>query len=76
MKRYFQTIVVVLCVLALSGTLLGQATASSSLTGTVEDKSGAVVVGAAVTATSPDTGLTRATTTGDLGLYRDRKSVV
>ena len=37
---------------------------SGAIDGIVTDKTGAVVVGAAVTATSADTGLVRTTTTG------------
>ena len=49
----------------------GQAvTASSSLAGTVTDKSGAVVVGANVTATEVATNTTRRETTNSLGAYR------
>ncbi|MBV9072540.1 MAG: TonB-dependent receptor, partial [Acidobacteria bacterium] len=49
----------------------GQAvTASSSLAGTITDKSGAVVVGANVTATEVATNTTRRETTNSLGAYR------
>ncbi len=42
---------------------------SGSINGTVTDKTGAVVVGAKVTATSVDTGLVRTTTTKSAGEY-------
>jgi hypothetical protein len=47
-----------------------QVTATASITGTVLDKSGAVVPGAQVTVTNKDTGDTRTTTSGSNGLYR------
>lgn len=53
-----------------SGNAFGQATASSTLQGTVSDSTGAVVAGASVTITNRDQGWTRTTTTGDTGLYR------
>ena len=42
---------------------------SATLSGTVTDPTGAAVPNAKVTITSPQTGLTRATTTNDAGLY-------
>lgn len=48
----------------------GQATASSTLAGTVSDKSGAVVVGATVTATELSTNANHTETTNSLGAYR------
>src|SRR5947209_2607399 len=64
-----------LCVLALllitSTGMFGQAaTASSTLAGTVTDKTGAVVVGVTVTATDTATNNTRRATTNSLGAYR------
>src|SRR5690349_15749265 len=51
-------------------TMWGQATASSSLQGTVTDKSQAVIKSAEVTLTNKATGETRSTTTNDTGEYR------
>jgi hypothetical protein len=48
----------------------GQATASSTLQGTVYDSSHAVVPKAEVTLTSPSTGLKRVETTGETGTFR------
>lgn len=53
-----------------SGDLLAQATATGTIMGTVVDKTGAVVVGAEVTATNTATSAARTTKTGDAGLYR------
>ena len=50
-----------------SSSLFAQAT--GSLSGTVQDRSGAVVPGAAVTATSQGTNFSRGTTTDDTGHY-------
>src|SRR5690349_17091881 len=56
------------CVLALAGSpLFGQAT--GSLSGTVQDRSGAVVPGASVTATSQGTSAARDTKTDDTGHF-------
>jgi hypothetical protein len=49
---------------------LGQVTASSSLQGSVTDKTGAAVVGAEVTVTSVATGASRTAKTGSDGSYR------
>src|SRR6266576_5058513 len=43
---------------------------TASITGTVTDPSGAAVVGATITATSPERGLTYSAVTNDSGLYR------
>jgi hypothetical protein len=54
-----------------SSVLFGQAaTASSTLAGTVTDRTGAVVVGVTVTATDTATNNTRSATTNSLGGYR------
>ena len=62
------------CMLALSllvaAPLFGQATANSSLQGTVTDATGAAVVAADVTVTSAATGLVRSTKSGADGSYR------
>lgn len=52
------------------GNLHAQATATGSLSGTVTDKTGAVVSGATVQASSTETGLTRETKSSDAGTYR------
>lgn len=49
---------------------MAQATASSSLSGTVKDIKEAVIPGATVTAINVATGLTRTTTTNEEGAYR------
>src|SRR5271168_4481697 len=43
---------------------------TGTILGTVKDSTGGTIAGAAVTITSPDTGLTRTGTTGDDGGYR------
>lgn len=55
---------------SLSPKAKAQATTSASVTGTVLDKSGAVVPGAVLTLTNKATGDTRTTTSGSNGLYR------
>jgi hypothetical protein len=61
-----------LCAAALAFTLLSPASAqvTAAISGTVEDPSGAVVTGAAVTVKSLETGATRSAVTGDTGHYR------
>src|SRR5690349_1589783 len=54
--------------LSLAAHALAQGT-GGSFTGTVSDSTGAVVPGAAVTATSVDTGRTWRTQTNDVGVY-------
>src|SRR5215469_9122822 len=56
--------------LASCAVMLGQATATASLQGTVVDKTGAVIAKADVTITSKDTGTTRSTKTNEAGEYR------
>jgi hypothetical protein len=56
--------------LFLIGSVSAQVNATGSLSGTVKDKTGAVVSGATVTATNKSTGLTRSATSGDDGNYR------
>src|SRR5436305_14900484 len=50
--------------------LWGQATATSTIQGTVVDKSSAVLSKAEVSITNKDTGATRATKTNEYGEYR------
>ena len=69
MNRTALRLISVLAILSLfSVWAFGQAE-TGSINGTVTDKTGAVVVGAKVTATSTDTGLVRSTTTGSSGDY-------
>src|SRR5215510_1698304 len=51
-------------------TSFAQATASATLEGTVTDKTQAVIKSATVTITNKSTGVTRTTSTNDIGLYR------
>jgi len=66
-SRVLFPLIALLVVLCASPTLYGQATGSFS--GTVTDKSGSVVSGASVTATSQGTGVSRASKTDDSGHY-------
>jgi hypothetical protein len=64
-------IATIACLLLLSCTnLFGQATATSSLQGTVTDKSQAVLSGAQVTITNKATGATRTTKSNQMGEYK------
>ncbi len=68
--RYFWT-TALSCLLILSCTnLFGQATATSSLQGTVIDKSQAVLSGAEVTLTNKATGVVRSAKTDNTGVYK------
>src|SRR5499433_2982946 len=69
-KRWLQATIFICLLLVSCGTLFGQATATSSLQGTVVDKSQAVLGGAEVTLTSKATGETRTTKTNGAGEYR------
>src|SRR5262245_23705259 len=60
---------VLLLLLALCASALGQQAAKATLTGTVTDPNGAVIAGASVTATQMATGIRRATVSNDEGLY-------
>src|SRR5215831_14362915 len=64
--------VVLLSAICLFGgqTSFAQATASATLEGTVKDKSQAVIRGATVTINNKATGVTRTTSTNDIGVYR------
>lgn len=66
-KKVFFVLMACLFALCLSPAVFGQATGNFS--GTVVDKTGAAITGAAVTATSQGTGLTRATITDATGHY-------
>jgi Carboxypeptidase regulatory-like domain len=66
-KRLFLLAIACAVMLCVSPTLYGQATGSFS--GTVSDKSGSVITGAAVRVTSEGTGLSREAKTDDVGHY-------
>ncbi len=68
MSRIVRLISLFVIVTLISVWAFGQAE-SGAIDGIVTDKTGAVVVGATVTATSVDTGLVRTTTTGSAGEY-------
>src|SRR5208282_1378873 len=67
MKRKALLVVVLCCVFSFSSFLFGQA--NGSLSGTVADKTGSVIAGAAVKITAQETGLTREARTDDSGHY-------
>src|SRR5579883_2349917 len=69
MSNRFKLGVTVLLLLT-AGNLIGQATASSTLQGTVYDQSQAVIPGAEVVITNKATGEIRTTTTNDSGNYQ------
>src|SRR5215510_9448991 len=69
-KRWLQATFLICLLLVSCGTLFGQATATSSLQGTVVDKSQAVLGGAEVSLTSKATGETRTTKTNGAGEYK------
>jgi len=71
MKKVVYILLVGLLLLSLgSGNAFAQATASSTIQGTVTDKSGAVVSGAQVVAKNKATDVVRTTTSSDTGYYR------
>jgi hypothetical protein len=70
MRKSHLPILILLVAALWSSNLFGQATASGTIEGTVTDNSGAVVVGADVTAVNRATGTTRTTTTGATGAFR------
>src|SRR5215470_7555194 len=69
-KRLLQATILICLLLVSCGTLFGQATATSSLQGTVVDKSQAVLGGAEVTLTSKATGESRTVKTNGAGEYK------
>src|SRR6516225_10683160 len=70
-KPHVRAFLTLLVLLALSGCyLLGQATATGTIQGTVTDRSQAVVVGAQVVVTLKATDATHTTTTNETGSYR------
>ncbi|MBI3950648.1 MAG: TonB-dependent receptor, partial [Acidobacteria bacterium] len=73
MKRFASvvlTLLVVISISVLSGLTISAQTIYGSISGTVFDPRGAVVVGAQVTIKNLETGLTREATTNEQGLYR------
>ena len=68
MSRIVRLISLFVILILISAWAFGQAE-SGAINGIVTDKTGAVVVGATVTATSVDTGLVRTTTTKSAGEY-------
>src|SRR5215469_14811934 len=68
-KRWLQAAILICLLLVSCGTLFGQATATSSLQGTVVDKSQAVLGGAEVTLTNKATGESRTVKTNGAGEY-------
>jgi len=60
------TFVVLLC---LCGTAFGQGQGITAIRGSIKDPQGAVVAGAAVTLTNPETNFTRSTTSNDSGQF-------
>src|SRR5437879_13414053 len=69
-RRVFALIIGLLVTVFATGNLLGQATATGTIQGTVTDKSQALVVGAQVVVTFKATGVTRTGVTNDTGSYR------
>ena len=69
-RRVFPLIIGLLVTGFATGNLLGQATATGTIQGTVTDKSNAVVAGAQVVVTFKAKGVTRTATTSDTGTYR------
>jgi len=70
-KRLNRTVVssAALALVAFSLALHLQAQTQGEITGTVNDSTGAVIVGAKVTATNPATNATRNATSNDAGVY-------
>jgi outer membrane receptor protein involved in Fe transport len=69
-RRVFALLIGLLVTVFATGNLLGQATATGTIQGTVTDKSNAVVAGAQVVVTFKAKGVTRTATTSDTGTYR------
>jgi len=69
-KSFRFALLSVLLIAAGAGKLFAQATSSGAIQGTVTDSSGAVVVGAEVTLSSPSIGLTRSVISSDTGAFR------
>ncbi|MGA9672116.1 MAG: carboxypeptidase regulatory-like domain-containing protein, partial [Terracidiphilus sp.] len=69
-KCIYVALLSALIVIARPGNLIAQATATATIVGTVTDSTGAVVMGANVTATNKATGATRTAITGNTGDFR------
>src|SRR5215471_13728 len=69
-RHWIQTIFLACLLLVSCSTFVGQVTATSTLQGTVVDKSQAVLRGADVTITNKATGATRSAKTNELGEYK------
>jgi hypothetical protein len=69
-RRVFAFLTGLLVTVFATGNLLGQATATGTIQGTVADKSNAVIAGAQVVATFKAKGVTHSATTSDTGTYR------
>ncbi len=70
MRNRLSACMLAFMLLAASSWMFGQANTTSSLQGTVQDKTGAAIVGAQVTVSSPSTGFNRTVKTGSDGSYR------
>ena len=68
-KRFFFASLLVMC-FALFSSVFAQSMTTGSIEGTVTDPNGAAVMGATVTATSPNLITTQTATTGDNGRYQ------
>src|ERR1044072_5125090 len=68
-KRFFFASLLVMC-FALFSSVFAQSMTTGSMEGTVTDPNGAAVMGATVTATSPNLITTQTATTGDNGRYQ------
>lgn len=69
-KQQWISLAIIGCLMLSCASLWGQATASASLQGTVQDKTQAMIATATVTITSKETGATRTTKTNGAGEYR------
>jgi len=65
----FTTVLVALMLLASAHAAFGQAQNTGTIYGTAVDSTGAIIPGATVTLTNPETGFTRTATTGNSGEY-------
>ena len=70
MQKHIRWCLLLMLVVALTGQVFAQATASASIDGTVVDQSKAVVPDAKVTITNLATGATRTSSTNSSGSFR------